>query len=104
VSTTQTQIRELLRAKENEDGLTPPQIGKILRRKPGHVHDILETMSHIDAYIDRWEPCPCPGGYSPVWMVVQPPESAPRPDPRLPMKFPKEKTNDRPDRRGLHQP
>ena len=103
MTTTQTQIRELLR--EAEDGLTPPQIGKILRRKPGHVHDILETMSHIDAYIDRWEPCACPGGFSPVWMVTPaPPVNAPRPDPRPSMKFPKEKTNDRPDRRGLHQP
>ena len=89
MTTTQTQIRQLLR--ESEDGLTPPEIGKILRRKSGHVHDILTTMSHIDAYVDRWEPCPCPGGYSPVWMVVVPPESAPRPDPRPAMKFPERK-------------
>jgi hypothetical protein len=90
MTTTQTQIRELLR--ESEDGLTPPEIGKILNRKSGHVHDILETMSHIDAYIDRWEPCPCPGGFSAVWMVTPaPPKSAPRPDPRPPMKFPERK-------------
>lgn len=84
--TTQDQIRALLR--EADDGLTPPEIGKILHRKPGHVHDILETMNKSDAYIDRWVPCPCPGGFTPVWMVVTPPPNAPRPDPRPSMKFP----------------
>ena len=90
MTTLQAQIRQLLR--ESEDGLTPSDIGKILHRKPGLVHSVLETMSRIDAYIDRWEPCPCPGGYSAVWMVVTPPESAPRPDPRPAMKFPERKT------------
>lgn len=86
MNTTQAQIRKLLR--NSEDGLTPPEIGKILHRKSGHVHKILEVMEKIDAYVDRWEPCPCPGGFSPVWMVVTPPQSCPRPDPRPSMKFP----------------
>lgn len=88
MTTTQSQIRELLR--KSEDGLTPPEIGKALRRRPGHVHNILTVMGKIDAYIDRWVPCPCPGGYSPVWMVTEaPPVDAPRPDPRPGMKWPK---------------
>ncbi len=90
MSTTQAQIRELLRAKENEDGLTAAEIEKILNKRSGHVHAVLEVMEKIDAYIDRWIPCRCPGGYSPVWSVVTPPESAPRPDPRPAMKWPKQ--------------
>jgi len=91
MSTLQAQIRALLREKENEDGLTPNQIGKTLRRKPGHVYSVLEAMEKIDAYVDRWLPEICPGGYTPVWCVVVPPERAPRPDPREPRKWPERK-------------
>ena len=89
MSTLQAQIRELLR--ESEDGMTPSEIGETLRRNAGHIHNVLETMAKIDAYIDRWVPCRCPGGFSPVWMVVAPPENAPRPDPRPAMKWPANK-------------
>lgn len=88
-STLQARIRSLLRRPEHEDGLTPAQITEILRSKLNHVHSVLHTMERIDAYVDRWVPGLCPGGYIAVWTVTPaPPESAPRPDPRPSMKWP----------------
>ena len=85
----QAQIRELLRHKDYEDGLTPTQIANALGSKPSHVHGVLETMEKIDAYVDRWIPALCPGGYVAVWTVTPaPPPHAPRPDPRPPQKWP----------------
>lgn len=82
--TLQARIRELLRSKAGEDGMTPSEIAEALGSTPSHVHSVLATMEKIDAYIDRWVDAFCPGGYTAYWMVTPaPPPHAPKPEPRV---------------------
>jgi hypothetical protein len=58
------------------DGLTVPQIGKVLKKRPSLVRQSIQTMP--DAYIDRWE-----AGASKwvsVWCLNPRPPHAPMPE------------------------
>ena len=68
---------------ENPDGLTIPQMSEILTL-PGHTmnHVLRNVIKHTaNIYIDRWIPHRGRGGYSPVYVAVEIPEDAPKPDP-----------------------
>lgn len=73
--TTKDQIRALLI--EHPDGLTVPQLMTMLQKADKPLRFAIRSME--DVYIDRWVRGRA-GPYSAVWVRVNIPEDAPRPD------------------------
>lgn len=70
-----TDIRNLLRSKEHEDGLTVSEIAALLRRKHEQISDVIVAMP--DSQRDRWR---WEGNQDvAVWTVIVP-VHCPRPE------------------------
>ena len=73
--------QELFRSvlKANADGLTATQLAKLASKHRNNVTVALAAMP--DVYIDRWvKATRGPYLHAPVYVAVQVPENAPRPD------------------------
>ena len=73
----QEAIRKVLRA--NSDGLSATEISKLIYKHRSNVAITVRTMP--DVYIDRWVKAKHqPNTFAPVFIAVDVPENAPRPD------------------------
>lgn len=67
-------IRELLQ--KHPDGLTAPELAKMLKKRPSLIRTSLHTMP--DVYIDRW--VPSVSKWTAIWCRHTPPPNAPMPE------------------------
>lgn len=67
-------IRALLN--QHSDGLTAPELGKLMDKRPTLVRTSLQTMP--DAYIDRWQAGRTK--WIAVWCLHSPPPNAQKPE------------------------